>query len=107
LTSYEIKIPSITTGDSVYVVVYDGDEYSDVYTQSFEYNGFVEQISNPSGPDGRSEENTIVYKNGIRLPPSYIKYYKFTESSNEISVNERLYSSDFIKIFVNDTLLTS
>lgn len=105
LDDNQIKIPSITTGDNVYIVVYDGDKYSDVYTQSFVYNGFVAQITNPSGPIGREEENTIVYKNGIRIPPSYIKYYKFDETVNQIKVNETIYSEDYIKVFIDNNIV--
>lgn len=104
LSNFEIKIPQMSAGDNVYIVVYNGDEFQDVYTQSFEYNGFVAQIQNPSGPEGRQEENTFVYKNGVRVPPSYIKYYMFSDATNEIRANEKLYSKDYIKVY-NDGIL--
>jgi hypothetical protein len=94
LSNTQIRIPSANIGDTVYIVVFDGEGFTKVTSQKVTYNN--EPIP--------SEGNIIgskVYKNGKLLVPSYIRYFDPIEATNEFYSNELLRKKYMIKMIVD------
>lgn len=96
LTNSQIRIPSATNGDTVYIVVFDGEGFTKVTSQKVTYE------NQPIPSDGNIISSKV-YKNGKLLVPSYIRYFDPVESTNTFYSNEILRNKYMIDLIVDKT----
>jgi hypothetical protein len=104
LENHEVRIPSVSNGDTVYIVVYEGSDIAKIYTERYINDTTPYSVANLSAPVGPQEINTIVYKNGVRLVPSYTRYFDPIVATDIFYSNEWIRNKDYLRVFTNRSL---
>ena len=94
LSNSQIRIPSANVGDTVYLVVFNGEGFAKVTSQKVVY------ADEPISSNGNIF-STKIYKDGKLLAPSYIRYYDPVESTNTFTAHEIIREKEFIKVYVD------
>lgn len=100
LNQNQIRIPSVNSGDNVFVVIYDSAQSSLIFSDNFVFSNQPQTV-NISRPLTPPEVYTVVYKNGNRLVPAYIRYFDPVVSTTTFYLNEQIYEHDFITVYVD------
>jgi hypothetical protein len=96
LSGSEIRIPSVSNGDTVYLVVFEKDGFTKVSSQKITYGNL------PIPSDGNIISSKV-YKNGKLLVPAYIRYFDPSEPTNEFYSNELLRKKYMIRLVVDNS----
>lgn len=100
LTETQVKVSSAGNGDTVYIVVYQGDDFTEISNEKFVYQNEA-LTTKVSGPNNIKETQTMVYKNGKRLVPSYTRYFDPITPVQNLYINEDIYFSDGISVYID------
>ena len=102
----EVIVPSANNGDSVYIIVYQGDNFTRVSNEKFTYDNQPIE-TNISAPKSIQEIESVVYKNGKRLSPSYSRYFDPIEPVESVYFDERTYSDSGLKVFIDGSEISA
>jgi hypothetical protein len=96
----EVIVPSANIGDSVYIIVYQGEGFTRVTNEKFTYDNHPIETK-ISSPKSIQEIESVIYKNGKRLAPSYSRYFDPIEPVESVYFDERTYSDFGLKVFID------